>query len=65
LDGSEEVGGSVPSVESEASAPAMPPLAPVALIIERALFLLVHDKIYDIIIRFNVTNEEPLAYRSI
>jgi len=46
----DEVGGSVPSVEPEAPSPAMPPLAPVALIIERALFSLVHVKIYDIIL---------------
>jgi hypothetical protein len=64
LDGSEEVDEFVPLVEPEASAPARPPLAPVALMIERALFLLVHVKIYDIIFKLNVTNKGPLTYRS-
>lgn len=41
----DKVDESVPSVEPEAPSPAMPPLAPVALIMERALFSLVQVKI--------------------
>lgn len=45
LDESEEADGFVPVVEPEASVPVMPPLAPDASMIERALFSLVHVKI--------------------
>jgi hypothetical protein len=47
VDELEEAEESVPLVEPEASAPVMPPLAPDASIIERALFSLVHVKVYD------------------